>query len=412
MPDNAAPPFEFDPLSADFAADPHASYTRMRDLRRPYYYAPEDTWMLTRYADVRALALDDTMLRSVEGLVSPEEQRALQIKGGMHDMPYHERYVQQNMLDIEGEKHDRQRKLVFRDFTPALVERQRPYIQSLVDRLLGPLIEAGRFDFVNDFAAHVPGHVIGHILGVPEADSPQLRRWSEHVVRYYNVGRTAVQKQQAETAVREFHAYLSDMIAQRHKRPTDDLMSRLVEHEKAGRTDADETISLAMLILMAGHGSTIDVLGSGLHSLLRFPDQHQRLRSDPGLMRSAVHEMFRFESPLPYFHRFSTTEAVVAGQSFPRGTRFGLLYGAANRDPEQFERAHQFDVGRQPVRHIAFGGGAHFCLGNHLARLDMEIIFTALNQRLRQIALVEQPIYKPGLSVRGPQALEIETQAV
>ncbi len=408
MPSSPQPPLDFDPLGPAFAADPHASYRRLRDLGRPYYYAPEDTWMLTRYADVRALALDETMLRSVDGLVSPEEQRALQVKAGMHDMPYHERYVQQNMLDIEGQKHDRQRKLVFRDFTPALVERQRPYIQALVDRLLGPLIETGHFDFVGDFAAHVPGHVIGHILGVPEADSPQLRRWSEHVVRYYNVGRTIEQKQQAETAVREFHAYLSGMIAERHKRPTDDLMSRLVTHEKAGRTDADETISLAMLILMAGHGSTIDVLGSGLHSLLRFPDQHERLRADPGLMRSAVHEMFRFESPLPYFHRFSTREALVAGQRFPRGTRFGLLYGAANRDPEQFENADHFDVGRQPVRHIAFGGGAHFCLGNHLARLDMEIIFTALNQRLRSIQLREEPTYKRGLSVRGPQALQIE----
>ncbi len=399
--------FDFDPLSADFAADPYRVYAALRDSGQPYYYAPEDTWMCTGYKQVRALTLDPSMLRSVEGLFSETELRELQIKGGMHDMPFHERYVQHNMLDLEGPQHDRQRKLVFRDFTPALVETQRPYIQALIDRLLQPLRDRQSFDFVGDFAAHLPGHVIGHILGVPEDDCALLRAWSEAVVSYYNVGRTLTQKQRAEQAAKDFCLYLEDMIAERRRQPRDDLMSRLVEHERAGRTNCEETISLAMLILMAGHGSTIDVLGSGLHSLLRFPEQHQRLRDDPSLMRSAVHEMFRFESPLPYFHRFATQDCQIAGRSFPRGTRFGLLYGAANRDPEQFEQADQFDVGRQPVRHIAFGGGAHFCLGNHLARLDMELVFGTLNQRFSAIELTEAPSYKRGLSVRGPKSLQI-----
>lgn len=404
---SSAPDLAFDPLSADFAADPYRVYTAMRASGQPYYYAPEDTWMLTRYDQVRALTLDPSMLRSVEGLFSADELRAMQVKGGMHDMPFHERYVQHNMLDLEGPQHDRQRKLVFRDFTPALVERQRPYIQALIDRMLAPLFEQETFDFVGDFAVHLPGHVIGHILGVPETDSALLRAWSEAVVSYYNVGRTLEQKRRAEQAAKDFCAYLQDMIAERQKQPRDDLMSRLVEHEKAGRTDSEETISLAMLILMAGHGSTIDVLGSGLHALLRFADQDQRLRHDPGLMRSAVHEMFRFESPLPYFHRFATQDCHVAGRDFPRGTRFGLLYGAANRDPQQFDQADTFDVGRQPVRHIAFGGGAHFCLGNHLARLDMELVFTALHQHFASLELVEEPTYKRGLSVRGPTQLRI-----
>ncbi len=162
-----------------------------------------------------------------------------------------------------------------------------------------------------------------------------------------------------------------------------------------------------MLILMAGHGSTIDVLGSGLHALLRFPGQRTRLRAEPGLIHSAMPEMFRFESPLPFFHRYATEETMVAGRTFPRGTKFGLLYGAANRDPAQFERANEFDIGRHPNRHLAFGGGAHFCLGNHLARLDMDVIFSTLLRRFVGIDLVEPPLYKRGLSVRGPKSLRV-----
>jgi cytochrome P450 len=132
------------------------------------------------------------------------------------------------------------------------------------------------------------------------------------------------------------------------------------------------------------------------------------LRETPTVMSTAIQEMFRFESPLPFFHRYLTEERTIAGKLLPKGTKIGLLYGAANRDPEQFESPDEFDVGRTPNRHLAFGGGAHFCLGNHLARLDMEIIFSTLLQRTRSIELLDDnPAYKRGLSVRGPKRLDI-----
>ena len=280
-------------------------------------------------------------------------------------------------------------------------------IQSFVDHLLDDLDDRNEFDFVEDFAAHIPGHVIGRVIGVPDEDCPQLRIWSEQVVRFFNVGRDDHDKRIAGQATKEFYEYLLRLVDARRKIPCEDLMTRMVEHRDAGRMSEDELVATTMLILMAGHGSTIDVLGSGLHALLRFPDQHRKLRDDPGLINLAVQEMFRFESPLPYFHRFATEDTVVAGRKFEAGTRFGLLYGAANRDPERFENADQFDVTRSPNRHIAFGGGTHFCLGNHLARLDMDVIFTTLNKRFSSIELMHNPIYKPGLSVRGPISLEI-----
>lgn len=234
-----------------------------------------------------------------------------------------------------------------------------------------------------------------------------LRTWSENIVQYFDIDRSPERKALAERTAGEFADYLRALQRSRRQTPRDDLTSKLMAAQDAGDMSEDEFLSTAMLILMAGHGSTIDVLGSGLHALLTFPDQLQRLRGDLSLMPTAVQEMFRFECPLPFFDRYARAEVRVGEKTFPKGTRFGLLYGAANRDPAQFERPDSFDIGRKPNRHLAFGGGAHFCLGNHLARLDMEIIFSTLLSRFANIELISPPHYKPGLSVRGPKALHV-----
>ncbi|WP_295177443.1 cytochrome P450 [Shimia sp.] len=401
--------FVLDPHSAAFAANPYDVYAAMRAMDAPYYWEEADTWMLTKMADVEAVALNKTMLRNNEAFITEADRKAQQRAINFHDMPFHERYVQVNLLESEGETHDRLRKVVFREFTPAMIARQRDAIQTFVDGLLDELSEQDEIDFVSDFAAHVPGHIIGRVLGVPDEDAPRLRHWSEEVVRFFDPGRDDADKARAELATKEFYEYLLNLLADREAAPQEDLLSRLIARRDAGQLSQDELISTAMLILMAGHGSTIDVLGSGMHALLRYPAEHQKLRDDGTLMKTAVQEMFRFESPLPYFHRFATDDTEVGGRMFPAGTRFGLLYGAANRDPARFENPDVFDVGRTPNRHMAFGGGGHFCLGNHLARLDMDVIFTTINARFSDIVLTETEVaYKRGLSVRGPQALRIE----
>lgn len=402
----------FEPLSGKFSADPYPTYAALRELDHPYYYEDVDTWMLTKMADVEAVALNKTMVRSNEELLNEDERRERQRKMNWHDMPNHERFVQFNLLESEGETHDRLRKVVFREFTPVMIAKQRGAIQSFVDKLLAQMGDRREMEFVGEFASHVPGHIIGCILGVPDDDCPQLRHWSEEVVRFFDVGRDDDDKNRAERATSEFYEYLLSLLVKREKSPQDDLLSRLIRHRNNGSLNQDELISTAMLILMAGHGSTIDVLGSGMHALMKFPDQHAKLRDDPSLIKTAVQEMFRYESPLPYFHRFATEDTKVGGQMFKAGTRFGLLYGAANRDPARFENPNMFDAARNPNRHLAFGGGAHFCLGNHLARLDMDVIFSTLNERFSRIELIDQtPEYKRSLSVRGPKSLRIALTA-
>lgn len=412
MPDDHSDSIVFEPLSEAFAQNPYPTYTALRDLNGPYYYEDVDTWMLTKFADVEAVAMDPTMLRSLNDMMSEQERQDQKRKMNWHDMPHHERFVQFSMLDSEGAVHNRLRKLVFREFTPASMNKHRQSIQTIVDKLLDALIEVPEIDFVEDFASHVPGHVIGYVLGVPEADRPQLRIWSENIVQFWNIGRTEDDKRLAESATTEFYHYMQALLAERQKAPKDDLLTRLLAEKNAGNMSEDELVSTSMLILKAGHGSTIDVLCSGMHTLLKYPEQLRRLHESPSLLKTGIQEMFRFESPLPYFHRFSTQESVVAGRSFKSGTRFGLLYGAANRDPDKFENPDTFDVGRSPNRHIAFGGGTHFCLGNHLARLDMDVIFSSLNERFRSITLLDEaPVYKRGLSVRGPETLRIAWSA-
>jgi cytochrome P450 len=398
----------FAPLSDAFAQDPYPFYAALRGRKGLTYFEDFDIWLAARFDDVSEIVQNGKMVRSMDHIADAEEIAAMKRAQNWHDMPHHSRFVQFSLLDSDGEIHDRLRKQVFKLFTPVMIGKLRDDIQAYVDRLFDSLADRTEIDFIEDLAAHVPGHIIGRVLGVPDEDCPQLRVWSENIVQYFDIDRTDERKELAERNTTEFYRYLQGLKAERERAPKDDLLSLMIEAERAGQMNEDEFISTAMLILMAGHGSTIDVLGSGMHALLKFPDELQRLRQDPSLMKTAVQEMFRYESPLPFFHRYSTEDMTVCGADYPRGTKFGVLYGAANRDPAQFPDADRFDAGRAPNWHIAFGRGAHFCLGNHLARLDMDIIFSTLLSRFKSIELAQDSVsYKRGLSVRGPESLRL-----
>ena len=396
----------FDPLSEDFARDPYPTYASLRS-HGPWYWEAGGTWLLSRFSDVQAAAVNPKLVRTTGELMTPDEIEAEQRRANWHDMPSHSRFVQFSLLDSDGEVHQKLRRRLFGEFTNARIQALRAEVEVHVDHLIEDVMGKGEFDFIEDFAAHVPGHIIGRLLGVPDEDCVILRTWSENIVQYFDVDRSDAKKALAEATTTEFYHYLSALSDQRRRAPKDDLMSRLVAAHDAGELSEDEYISTCMLILMAGHGSTIDVLGTGLNALLRFPGEMQRLRGDVSLMATAVHEMFRFESPLPFFHRYATETMEINGFTVSKGAKIGLLYGCANHDEAAFPDAARFDASRTPNRHLAFGGGAHFCLGNHLARMDMEIIFTRLLRRFSRIERVEVPVYKPGLAARGPQALRL-----
>ena len=401
----------FDPTVPCFGADPWPAYAALRAQPSLPFWPGFDGHLASRMEDVRAIALDRRMVRAPAAFAPPDQVRAMQVAGNFHDMPFHERFVQTSMLDTDGPDHDRLRRAVFPFFTRTRLEGLRGFVTGWVDAALDRLIPQGRIDFIADLAAHLPGQVIGHLIGTDPALAPQMTEWSDHVVSYFDIDRTPAKKARAEEATRLFAALLEDLHAERAASPRDDLMSAMIEAERAGLMTHDELIATIMQILHAGHGSTIDVLGSGMVALLDHPEQAALLRAQPGLMPQAVQEMFRFAAPLPFFHRYASEDLTICGRDWPKGTLFGLLYASANRDPAAFADADRFDVTRRPNVHLAFGAGVHVCLGNNLARLNMETLFTALLARAPAMVADGPVRWKQGLQAHGPLSLPVRLTA-
>lgn len=397
----------FDPAAPEFGANPWPAYARLRAMPGLPFWPGFDGHLASRMEDVRAIALDRRMVRAPAAFCPPDEVRRLQVAGNFHDMPYHERFVQTSMLDTDGPDHDRLRRAVFPFFTKTRLESLRGFVSAWVSAALDRLIAQGRIDFVADLAAHLPGQVIGHLIGTAPELAPQMTQWSEDVVSYFDIDRTAAKKARAEEATRLFADLLEDLYAARSRAPREDLMSAMIGAEAAGLMTHDELIATIMQILHAGHGSTIDVMGSGLAALMDHPDQMALLRARPELMPQAVQEMFRYAAPLPFFHRYASEDLTICGQDWPKGTKFGLLYASANRDPAAFAEPERLDITRRPNVHLAFGAGGHVCLGNNLARLNMEILFTQLLARTAAIEPEGAALWKTGLQAHGPRHLPI-----
>lgn len=405
--------FSFEPYSPAFAKDPYPVYARLRREHPIYYHPPWDAWLFSTCGDLRTLLMDERLGRVMDHVLTAAEIAAYRKEQDWEAAPNHSRYVKTSIIDSEGELHTRLRKAVFKVFTTVEVKTMRDYAQALIDRQLDSIAPDEPFDFIEDLAAPIPGFIIGEILGVPEAERPQLRVWSENIVQFFEPERTEAHRDLAEQATTEFADYLDSLAAWRRKRPGKDLLSEMLAwRDGADRLNHDELISTAMTVLMAGHGSTIDALGNGMLALLRHPAQLAALRADPGLLRTAVQEMFRYDPPLPYFHRFALQDFPYKGQVFPKGARLGFLYAAANRDGAAFPDPDAFNIRRDPNRHLAFGGGVHHCLGSHLARQNMEVLFSAVLRqwpRLRLAAPVEQLEWRPGIQSRGLKRLLVAT---
>lgn len=400
--------FSFQPSTPEFTENPYRVYSRMREECPIYYQTDWHMYLFSAYEDISTLVNDPRLVRTLEHIMTSDEIISLRKRDNWQATPNFSRYVRVNILDSEGELHERLRRLVFKHFTVSRVNSLREYVQGLVNDRINTVLERGEMDFIEDFVAPIPGGVIGELLGVPVVDRPRLRIWSELIVQFYEPEKTNQDIQRAEEASAEFAAYLLDLAECRREYPEQDLITELVAAESAGLINQDELISTCMIILTAGHGSTIDVSGNGLLALLLHPQQMQKLREQPSLIQSAVQEMFRYDSPLPFFHRFILEDMDYKGYEFKKGEKIGVLYASANRDPVQFPNPDSFDITRQPNRHLAFGIGPHFCLGNHLARLDMEIIFTSLLEHFPSLLLdCEKPDFRTGLSSRGLRTLPV-----
>lgn len=405
--------FSFNPYSADFSRDPYAIYARMRSECPIYYHKDWDSWILSTYEDIKALIGDERLGRTMDHVLSEEEILEYRREQNWDAAPNHSKYVKISILDSEAELHDRLRKAVFKIFTVSRVRELRDFVQDLVDSRIEELGKTRQFDFVEDFVAPIPGFVIGEMLGVPAEERAQLRIWSEDIVQFFEPERTDAHRDLAEQATLEFVAFLQDLSEQRKRQPKRDLLSEMLlwRDEQGQGLSHEEFMSTAMTILMAGHGSTIDASGNGMLALLQHPEQMAMLKSDTTLMDTAVQEMFRYDPPLPLFFRFTLCDMEYKGIELKKGSKLGFLYASANRDEAAFKNADKFDIKRTPNRHLAFGGGIHHCLGNHLARQNMEIMFNTVLRKMPglELAVGEHELeHRPGIQSRGLVSLPLK----
>jgi cytochrome P450 len=283
----------------------------------------------------------------------------------------------------------------------------RPRVQELAAALLDAVDPAG-FDLVTDYAEPLPVAVIADMLGVPAADRPLLRDWSQAIVRMYEYGRSAELEQAALDASTDFAAYVRVMVAERRGRPGEDLLSDLVAaQDDAGSLSEDELVASVVLLLNAGHEASVNAFGNGMHAMLCNPDQQRRVAEGEVPVGLALEELLRFDAPLQLFERTAMRDVEVVGVRLTTGQKAAALLGSANRDGAVFRDADRFHVAREPNPHVGFGLGVHFCLGAPLARMELAIAVAELLRRHPALHLDGQPKRRPTFVLRGYQQLPV-----
>ena len=321
------------------------------------------------------------------------------------------------MINLDDPLHKRRRNLVNRGFTPKRVEAHEPMLRKLTNDLLDAVSPRGRCDFVLDVARWIPMVVIGDMLGVAPEDREQLLIWSDEMLgggESQKISDDAARRLRQREIVNGYFAYAAASLAERRLRPRDDLISILAHGEVDGdRLSDEEILQESLLILIGGDETTRHVMTGGMLELLRRPEQKQRLVNDPRLIPSAVEEMLRWISPIQNMNRTATRDTELHGQKIREGDRLLLLYPSANRDAAAFERAGEFDVARNPNRHVAFGGfGTHHCLGASLARLELRVLLEELLRRMPEIALDEGELHtRPSNFIVGLESMPVRFTA-
>ncbi len=388
----------FDP---EFLADPYPAYHRLR-AEDPVHRHPLGFYVLTRYEDV-ALVLRDARFGK-GGYQALIEGRF----GATPDGPR----LALSMLFRDPPDHTRLRALVSKAFTPRVVETLRPHVQGIVDLLLARATEAGRMDVIEELAYPLPVTVISELLGVPVADGDTVKGWSRDVARALDAivlpaAPELIERGRRATA--EMAGYFRALIAERRRRPGEDLLSGLVEAEEAGdRLTEEELLATCILLYVAGHETTVNLIGNGLLALLRHPAEWRRVRDDPALLPGAIEELLRYDGPVQRVGRIAVGDTEVGGVPIPAGALVMSLLGAANRDPAQFAEPDRLDVSRDEPRHLAFGSGIHYCLGAPLARLEAQVAIGTLLRRFPALAAAaERPVWRPSSTLRGLESLPV-----
>jgi cytochrome P450 len=394
-------------VSAEFKANPFPLLAGLRASEPVYRTTLPDkvntpVWLLTRYEDVNALLKDERFVKNRRSALTPEQLRKLPW------VPPVFRPLERNMLDLDQPDHTRLRSLVHKAFTPRLVERMRARVQTLADELLDRVARRGEMDLIDDYALPLPMTIITEILGVPTEDRHKFHKWSKAVVSLSSPNATV----RVIPSVWMFIRYLRRFFKVRRRDPRDDLASALIQAEDAGdKLGEDELLAMVFLLLIAGHETTVNLIGSGVLALLEHPEQMEKLRRELSLIKPAVEELLRYTAPVfTSTERYAREDVTLHGVTIPRGEMALGVIGSANRDETVFVNPDTLDIAREPNRHLSFGQGIHFCLGAPLARMEAQIAFGTLLRRMPELRLKVSPDslrWRPSMVLRGLDSLPV-----
>jgi cytochrome P450 len=390
-------PPAFNPLDPAFIADPYPFYHRMRETA-PVFKTPMGFWLLSRYEDIAFALRDRRFGKDFVGNITRRYGEGRMSEPAVASLGH-------TMLVLDPPDHTRLRGLVIKAFTARRVADMRPRIKALVDEQLDRVQAKGAMDVMRDLAHRLPVIVICDMLGIPEDHRAPFLAGSNVNGRILEpVPMTREETDQANAATLAANAYFDQLCELRRREPKDDLTTELVRAEEAGdRLTAEELRANMGLLFGAGHETTTNLIGNGLLALHRQSDQWERLKADPSLIPNSIEELLRFDSSVQLTGRVTNANVEVGGVEIPAGEAVIMLLGAANRDPAQYADPDKLDVGRQNVRPMSFGGGIHHCLGAQLARLEGELVFNALIERLPDLELPEKdkPEWKRSFTLRG-----------
>ena len=374
--------------------DPYPLYARLRET--PVAPLADGYFAVSNYADVAALLHDPRMSK---------DQRKTELP-----LTAAQRLEPRPFLFLDPPEHDRLRRLVMHQFTPARVDALHDRIVALVDGLLDAHRDQSRIDVINDLAYPLPVTVICELLGVPREDESRFHVWADTLAHSVDPDPGQKTDQAAIFAGLELRDYMQKLVAERQAHPRDDLLSGLAAGEDpAGRMDDANLVVTMILLLIAGHETTVNLIANGALTLLRNPAELERLRDQPERAIRVVEEVLRFEPPVQFISRFALADIEIGGVTIPRGSGIRLMLAAANRDPARFAHPDRFDSDRPDNEHLGFSGGIHYCVGAPLARIEGQVALAVLARRLVNPRLVEDPPpYRPNAVLRGPSHLLVD----
>ncbi|WP_274365681.1 cytochrome P450 [Paenibacillus thermotolerans] len=363
-------------------------------------------WLVTGYREVDAILKDSRFVREYRRLVPPEHQpvfseRIAPAMKLMNDM----------MLFKDAPDHTRLRNLVNKAFTPRMVEKLRPAIGAIADQLLDDMRGRRKHELIRDFAYLLPVFVIAELLGVPREDRGFFRRWSDAFVRFIDFNPTMEELESLSGDIAESKRYFEELIAVRRTAPQDDLISKLIASEESGdQLSTDEMVATCLLLMIAGHETTANLITNGYKLLLDHPEMYELLRADRSLAPAAVEEILRYEPPVLMTSRLASGTIEFAGATFQKAQGIMLALAGANRDPSVVSRPDEFDIARKDCKHLSFAAGPHYCLGAPLARLEGCIALDKLVARARQPELAAEPQWRKNIIFRGYEALHFKAE--